>query len=270
MSEVKDLLLIDLNEEKKDKNKKTDKIEMKRTSTEKEIIDEDTLSDTFEMDEVEDENIDEEKIRKYFKYENGRVKYINSKKEGLSLKDIKDEINIEKKRIDKKGLASKALVVVIIITFVFTYMYYFSGEKDIEDNSQDIVMNSNQSKDNNLPLSQDIKDEIIEENKEDELQLLDLIQKLKKKNSKELSKLNDYLDMKSNKVSTESLIKTSKREKEELYSILYLNKEHIKEDAYREAEEIFIRSIAMSEELLKLFKENGRKTDFESLIEGYK
>lgn len=289
MKEIKDLMLIDLNEEnekEKIENKKTDRVEMKKISNKQAIDDE--IMNSLEKEEQliteEGQKEDAEKFRKYFKYEDGKIKYMSFfnkedfRKEKLSLKEIKknikDEITVEKKRIDKKGLINNLFIIFVVFTMIFTYVYYFRNNSDETDksNNQGIIMNKD-TKDktnsdvnvSNVDVNVNVKASL-----EGEMTLNELIKAVKAENNKELTKINDYLNLKGNKVSTEGSIKVSKKEKENLYGILYLNKEKIDEVTYDETEELIIKSIAMSEEFLKLFKESGKKSDFENIINKYK
>ena len=288
MKEIKDLMLIDLNEEnekEKIENKKTDRVEMKKISNKQAIMDDDIIINQKQEEPLVKEECqkkDNRKFRKYFKYQDGKIKYMSIfnkedfRKEKLSLKkikkNIKDEITVEKKRIDKKGLINSLFIIFVVFTMIFTYVYYFRNNSDETDksNNQGIIMNKDAKDKTNSDVNVSNVDVNVKASLEGEMTLNELIKAVKAENNKELTKINDYLNLKGNKVSTEGSIKLSKKEKENLYGILYLNKEKIDEVIYDETEELIVKSIAMSEEFLKLFKESGKKSDFENIINKYK
>lgn len=277
--EVKDLVALDFdNENKKDTPKKKEKEIIMEENKEVEVIDEPNI------EELINEPIRENKIKKHFKYEDGKIKYINLfntkrfKKEGFSLKDttenIKNEIKVEKKRLDKRSILNKILIVFIIFSIIFTYFYYFK-DTDISDintsNNETLEGSNNEAKGEENFLNEDKGKEDEKGVTKDEL-ISDIKAEVKSINTMEVKRINDYLDIKGNRVSTQSSVKDFKSSKEQLYRKLVINKELFKKDegTYFELEELIIKSIAMSQEFLAAFEEGGNKISFKDIIDKYR
>ena len=282
------------------------KEETTKPNNEKDKVKKNEKQNTIEKKEfTKEKSINKEKkeqkpnlIRKYFKYEDGKIKYIKDfsktkfEKEGLSLKDVKDnlnkEIEMEKRKFDIKSFINKLLIVFIIFSMVFVYFYYIkdnnSHEKDSNneptteyEESKNQTKNEkqleNESNTNDYVFykeNESISDESVTDLSKGEI-AEKITANVRNYNTEELKKVQNYIDLKGNRVSTVSTIKKNKKEKENLYIYLTKNQKLFKKDKefYDEIENLLIKSIAMSEEFIVAFNDDSINIRLQEIIDCY-
>lgn len=218
-------------------------------------------------------------VRKYMKFEDGKIKYIKDENEKASnpkkIKDIlnKDNINkeIEKKKkyFDKQSFLNILIIAFILVSALFIYFYYFSdsnGNIEVATNpgvlanmTQEELNKSNPNTSNDINYTKDTLIKAIGD-------------EIRSTNTKELQKVSDYLELKANRGSSVSTIEKHKSNKESLYILLIENKSLFSKDeeSYQSIENLIVKSVAMSEEFLTAFDSSSTKTVLKEVIEKYK
>lgn len=179
--------------------------------------------------------------------------------------NISSEIKNRKKLFNINTFLKQLFIVFLVFSVIFIYFYYFRGADG--GNYQEAV-NQNISIDDGLK-SDSIANEEKETTKDDVIE--SIRRQLSNINSKELSKLNDYLDLKSNRGSLEVSIKKYKKNKEDLYVYLIQNEKLFKSDRfnYKNLETEIIRSVLFSSEILDAFSSKSIKLKIKELIDVY-
>lgn len=282
MSNIKDLLIDQ--EELFDEPELTTKVNVKDTSS---------------SEHKENTQISKERgVRKYMKYEDGEIMYLD---ESNSEGEVKDKVNVNSEKKSNLNFKSKFLnffnkekfnklleitekdfnfkyfintmiVIFVIIFILFVYAYYLKGnntDKYIANNSENIVaaLNTEERFNNVIENKTEENVQVTDKN----IKLEDIINEIKKINSEEIGKVNDYIDLKANRASTISAIKRYKTNKENLYVLISKNQNLIKEgdELLQETEDLLVKSIAMSNEFLNAFHDKSTKTKLNDIIEKY-
>lgn len=288
MSNIKDLLIDQ--EELFDEPELTTKVNVKDTSS---------------SEHKENTQISKERgVRKYMKYEDGEIMYLdesNSEGEVEVKGEVKDKVNVNSEKKSNLNFKSKFLnffnkekfnklleitekdfnfkyfintmiVIFVIIFILFVYACYLKGnntDKYIANNSENIVaaLNTEERFNNVIENKTEENVQVTDKN----IKLEDIINEIKKINSEEIGKINDYIDLKANRASTISAIKRYKTNKENLYVLISKNQNLIKEgdELLQETEDLLVKSIAMSNEFLNAFHDKSTKTKLNDVIEKY-
>ena len=288
MSNIKDLLIDQ--EELFDEPELTTKVNVKDTSS---------------SEHKENTQISKGRgVRKYMKYEDGEIMYLdesNSEGEVEVKGEVKDKVNVNSEKKSNLNFKSKFLnffnkekfnklleitekdfnfkyfintmiVIFVIIFILFVYAYYLKGnntDKYIANNSENIVaaLNTEERFNNVIENKTEENVQVTDKN----IKLEDIINEIKKINSEEIGKVNDYIDLKANRASTISAIKRYKTNKENLYVLISKNQNLIKEgdELLQETEDLLVKSIAMSNEFLNAFHDKSTKTKLNDVIEKY-
>lgn len=286
MSNIKDLLIDQ--EELFDEPELTTKVNIKDTSS---------------SEHKKNTQISKERgVRKYMKYEDGEIMYLdesNSEGEVEVKGEVKDKDNVNSEKKSNLNFKSKFLnffnkekfnklleitekdfnfkyfintmiVIFVIIFILFVYAYYLKGnntDKYIANNSENIVAALNTEEIFNIENKTEENVQVIDKN----IKLEDIINEIKKINSEEIGKINDYIDLKANRASTISAIKRYKTNKENLYVLISKNQNLIKEgdELLQETVDLLVKSIAMSNEFLNAFHDKSTKTKLNDIIEKY-
>lgn len=286
MSNIKDLLIDQ--EELFDEPELTTKVNIKDTSS---------------SEHKKNTQISKERgVRKYMKYEDGEIMYLdesNSEGEVEVKGEVKDKDNVNSEKKSNLNFKSKFLnffnkekfnklleitekdfnfkyfintmiVIFVIIFILFVYAYYLKGnntDKYIADNSENIVAALNTEEIFNIENKTEENVQVTDKN----IKLEDIINEIKKINSEEIGKINDYIDLKANRASTISAIKRYKTNKENLYVLISKNQNLIKEgdELLQETVDLLVKSIAMSNEFLNAFHDKSTKTKLNDIIEKY-
>jgi len=225
-------------------------------------------------------------LKKYFKYENNKIKYVKKLKEEnfleedkeMETEEIKKKDNVKNQHFNKEKFANKLFTVFLVFSVIFVYSYYVKGTKTYNTNNSNTStpINNSQDKqiDNKNLNSNDIYNNSSEENSnltKEEI-YKKIIKDVKDCDAKEINKVENYLDLKGNRLSTISEIERCKKTKMDLYNLLTENKNLFNKDKelYSEVENLLIKSSAMSEELLKAFDERKTNEKLEKIINYYK
>lgn len=286
MSNIKDLLIDQ--EELFDEPELTTKVNIKDTSS---------------SEHKKNTQISKERgVRKYMKYEDGEIMYLdesNSEGEVEVKGEVKDKVNVNSEKKSNLNFKSKFLnffnkekfnklleitekdfnfkyfintmiVIFVIIFILFVYAYYLKGnntDKYIANNSENIVATLNTEEIFNIENKTEENVQVTDKN----IKLEDIINEIKKINSEEIGKINDYIDLKANRASTISAIKRYKTNKENLYVLISKNQNLIKEgnELLQETVDLLVKSIAMSNEFLNAFHDKSTKTKLNDIIEKY-
>lgn len=286
MSNIKDLLIDQ--EELFDEPELTTKVNIKDTSS---------------SEHKKNTQISKERgVRKYMKYEDGEIMYLdesNSEGEVEVKGEVKDKDNVNSEKKSNLNFKSKFLnffnkekfnklleitekdfnfkyfintmiVIFVIIFILFVYAYYLKGnntDKYIANNSENIVAALNTEEIFNIENKTEENVQVTDKN----IKLEDIINEIKKINSEEIGKINDYIDLKANRASTISAIKRYKTNKENLYVLISKNQNLIKEgdELLQETVDLLVKSIAMSNEFLNAFHDKSTKTKLNDIIEKY-
>lgn len=286
MSNIKDLLIDQ--EELFDEPELTTKVNIKDTSS---------------SEHKKNTQISKERgVRKYMKYEDGEIMYLdesNSEGEVEVKGEVKDKDNVNSEKKSNLNFESKFLnffnkekfnklleitekdfnfkyfintmiVIFVIIFILFVYAYYLKGnntDKYIANNSENIVAALNTEEIFNIENKTEENVQVTDKN----IKLEDIINEIKKINSEEIGKINDYIDLKANRASTISAIKRYKTNKENLYVLISKNQNLIKEgdELLQETVDLLVKSIAMSNEFLNAFHDKSTKTKLNDIIEKY-
>lgn len=255
----------------------------------------------------QEEKKDKRSVRIFMKYEDGDIKYIkedsdsnNSLMSKLKSFFNKEKINKETNNNSKKFFY-KLLTVFLIISMIFIYFYYIKD--DFSDNSnihsQDEINNKINNETNKIDDKIDVKTNKFKKNIEQERynkKIVDENNELSDKNNElsneyitkndvidnintniyklnliEKEKIHDYIDLKANRGAIIALLKKNRSTKENLYLYLKENSQLFEGDknSYKKTEDVIIRSIAMSEELLQSFEGSSTKNKLERILEKY-
>ncbi len=274
MGELKDLFEITQEDfEKKEKKIKSPKLNTE-TKEEKKISAE--IKNTKEISEPKNEK-EKKKVKKHFKYKDGKVKYSNIFNKEMKPEDIKDTININRNRADKSIFLRNASITILIFSIIFMYFYYIRGDSfEKTENPKSAQVEEGQTQEvtgsENLKIEETVssKETINPKETTDEALIYeDFINEIKAYNSKEVEKVNKYLSIKSNRVSTVADIKKYKEKKEDLYLKLNNSALNFEAEEFRQAEDLLIRSISMSTELLSSFESNKGNNEIKKILDSY-
>jgi len=220
-------------------------------------------------------------LKKYFKYEDNKIKYVKESEEKnflgknkeIETEEIKEKDDDENQHFNKEKFANKFFTVFLVFSVIFIYFYYVKGTKTYSTNNSDTsthINNSQNKQINNKDLnSNNLSEENTNLTKEEIYE--EIIKSVKDYNTKEINKVENYLDLKGNRLSTISEIERCKKAKMDLYNLLIENKNLFNEDKklYSETENLLIKSSAMSEELLKAFDEKETDKKLGEIIDYY-
>lgn len=190
------------------------------------------------------------KKKKHFQYKDGKIQYMNAFSE--SLQDVL-------KRGFGKSERSVSLRNVAVIIIVFAIAFFFLAIKDgifeTSPGEKPSVSTGTTPKDDSGGNTTMTSEEIIES-----LQVI---------NAKEIEKVEKYLDIKSNRVSTIAEITNAKRDKEELYLSFVNSAKTMTEDEFVMVENVIVRSVGMSKELLLAFEQNQGNDGIREILNKY-
>lgn len=291
MKKIKDLILFEDEVHIKKTEKKNDEnliLEIDKGIVNKDVTEEEENEIISKEGDNNKKNI--KGVTKYMKYEDGKVKYIKENNNEMTVEGkIKSVINKDKlvnglerrkKFFDLNKFANIALILFLILSSIFVYVYYFNDENIsitdknsnysiMEDYNKEVIMNNKNDSKTNDTGKGDVNNSanvLIKETVYNNMN-----EKLEEINSKEFRKINDYLNLKANRGSVITSIDKNKDSKEKIYFTLIENQDLFKNDQelYDSLEYDIIKSIAFSEELVEAFKGSSTKTSVIEILNKY-
>lgn len=191
------------------------------------------------------------KKKKHFRYKDGKVQYMSAFSEQL-----RDVLRGDVRKSDRSLLLRNMATIVVVFCVAFFFLvikdgvWFISSQGESPPSSTDIVQ----------------KDEPGENSA---MTLEEIQESLRMTNAKEIEKVEKYLDIKSNRVSTIAEINNAKREKENLYLFFLDSEKTMTKTDFAVMEELIIRSVSMSKELLVAFENGQGNEEIRTILNQY-